>query len=354
MWSVTVGPSSCPVCGGRGEVVFNPNRWQKLRVWLVHGKSPGPTLRCAEGHEWTGGSGRQVLMRGRARVSWLLWPVRAVQVLLRHRTAEPSPLFWVGAGVVGVVLGVVAQVVLSWPWWLVAVLWLAVVWLVFLATALKSLGRDGLGIDLIRTISPGRAPEWEDKQLALLIQSAPGVVYGLAGWDGLQSIGGHGRSASIGLTRLELFYGDPLEGPTLRIDTRWRLRGQSDGDEERDEREHLTRALWHHQQSRPPADLDPEALHRWSIEHRGEIDRRPIPEWTSVDFDFDGVARAGSMYAEADHWVALIAFEDAIIGIRSSHIPTGEVALTEIEDLAPYLDGVRQLRERALNFIPQA
>lgn len=353
MWSVTVGPGSCPVCGGPGTVSANPSRWQKWRVWLVHGQPPGPTLRCAQGHEWTGGPERQALRMGRARESWLLWPVRAVQVLLRHRTAEPSPLFWVGAGVVGVMLGVVVQVVLSWPWWLVVVLWLAVVWLVFLATALKSLGRDELGIDLIRVISPGRAAEWEDKQLARLIHRAPGVIYGLAEWDGLRSSGGHGRSTSTGLTVLELLYGDPLKGPTLRIKTRWQLRGLPDEDEER-EREHLTRALWHHQQQRPPADLEPEELHRRTVERHREIDRRPIPEWTPIELDVDGVARAASMYDEADYWVALIAFDDAIIGIQASYIPTGdEVALTEVEDLGPYLDGLRQLRERARNFIPQ-
>jgi len=58
-----------------------------------------------------------------------------MRVLMQHRTAEPVPMFWLGATAVGVVLGVVLRVTLGWAWLPVTVVWLLLVWLVFLATA---------------------------------------------------------------------------------------------------------------------------------------------------------------------------------------------------------------------------
>lgn len=99
-----------------------------------------------------------------------------MRVLMEHRTAEPVPVFWLGATVVGVVLGVVLRVTLGWAWLPVTVGWLLLVWLFFLATALLPLGRGGLWVDLVRTVSPTRAERLETEQLIRLVQAAPRLV----------------------------------------------------------------------------------------------------------------------------------------------------------------------------------
>ncbi|MEN8240223.1 MAG: hypothetical protein ABFR53_13605 [Actinomycetota bacterium] len=344
MWAVTAGGTSCPICGQDGDIVSIPSRWDRWRGWLVGGHVTGPTLRCAEGHEWTGGSAKRMVLRGHGPPSRLSSPIRAFQVLHRHRTLEPSPLFLMGAAAVGVVIGAVAQMLLGWPWWLVAVLWFLAVWLAFLATAFKGAGRDELRIDLMRAVNPTRAMEMEDEQLVRLVRDAPGAIYGLAGRDGLRSIGGHSRSSSTGLTRLELMYGDPLEGPNLRIESRWRRPDRPDPDLA-EERDHLARALWH-EQLRPPTGFDREELHRWTIEHRREIDQRPIPEWAPAEFSVDGTMCGAWTYNEGDGWAALIALDDALIGIRANRFPMDGVTIDTVDDIAPYIEGLTFLRDR--------
>lgn len=350
MWAMTVGDTSCPICAQDGVVVASSSRWYRWRAWLVGGRATGPRLRCAMGHEWTAGSVQRMVLRDHGPSSWLLLPVRAVQVLVRHRRIEPSPLFLLGVGAVGIGFGVVAQVLLCWSWWLVAILLVVVVWLAFLATALEASARDELRVDLMRVVNPTRATELEDEQLVRLVRAAPGPIYGLTDREGLRSIGGHGRSSSTGLTRLELLYGDPLEGPTLRIDTRWPRLDRPDADLDQ-EREHLTKALWH-EQLRIPSDLDSEMLHRWSMEHRREIDQRPTPEWVRTEFAVDGTQRTAWTYSEGNGSVAVIVLDDAIIGIRASGFPIHEVALGVVDEFAPYVDGLTQLRERARQGIP--
>jgi hypothetical protein len=283
----------------------------------------------------------------------LRWPGRALQMLLRNRTAQPSRLFLLAAAGVGVLLGVIAQVTLDWLWWLVAALWLAVVWLVFLATALHPSGRDELWIELARTVHPAVSAQLEERLLLRHFQRAPGPVYGLFEWDGLRSIGGHGRSSSSGLTRLEVRYGDPLEPlygdppgePLLRVESTWHRPGRPDIRTHR-EREHLVRAMWHHQ-VRPPADLDPGDLRRWAIERHREIDRQPIPGWAPTQFAVEGTPRIADIYTEGEDWVALVELEDSIIKIESHRIPAYDVALARVKDLSPYVDGTRQLNARA-------
>lgn len=343
-WVVAVGGGPCPVCGLDGDVVVAPGRWGRLRGWLAYGQAPAPTLRCVDGHEWTAGATGWLTDGGGRFPSWWRWPVRAVRVLLDHRTAEPVPRFWLAAGVVGVVLGVAVQVTLGWRWWLVTVLWLAVVWLVFLTTALRPLGRDGLWIELVGTVSHRHAEQLEDEQLIRLIQAAPGPVYGLADWTGRRSLGGHGRSSSVGLTHVELMYGDPVDGPHLRISTSWKRPGRPDVEPD-GVRQELTRALWHHQMQLPEG-LDPEELHQWVVARRVDIDRRPVPKWTPTRVLVDGTDRVAETYVEGDDWAAVIDLDHALVVIQSRGIPTNRVSLTQVQDLTPYTEASMEFRNR--------
>jgi hypothetical protein len=350
MWLTTVGGGPCRTCGLEGQVVATPTRWARLRGWLFDGQAPSSTLRCPNGHEWPAGSSASLWVSANRGPAWWSWPTQVMRVLIQHRTAEPVPVFWLGATVVGVMLGVVLRVTLDWSWLLVTVGWLVLVWLFFLATALLREGRHGLWIDLVRTVSPTRAERLETEELSRMVQAAPGPVYGLAGWAGQRSLGGHGQSGSM-LIHLELMYGDPAHGPHLRVNTIWRrLERLVDAEQDHIRRE-LTRELWYRQVPRPE-DLAPEEFHQWAMKRRIDIDERPVPKWAKSEFLIDDISHPAETSTVGDDWVAVIDLDSALIGLQSCGIPTNRVALTQVSDIAPYAEGSRQLRGRHLNRRP--
>lgn len=323
-----------------------PTQWEKLRGWLVDGQAPPPTLRCPNGHEWPAGSSSSLLVGADRGPSWWSWPVRVMRVLIAHRTAEPVPVFWLGATVVGVIIGVVLRLTLGWAWLLVTVVWLLLVWLVFLATALRPLGPPGLWIDLVRTVSSTRAERLEAEQLIRLVQAA-GPVYGLNDWPDQRSLGGHGQSGSM-LTHLELMYGNPPDGPHLRVNTIWKRPERPTVVELDDIRRELTRELWYRQAPRPE-DLAPEEFHQWTVKRRIDIEGRPIPKWASTELLIDDVSHPAEMHAAGDDWVAVIDLDSAIVGLQSHRIPLRGLSFAQIPDISPYVEGSRQLRGRILN-----
>lgn len=246
-------------------------------------------------------------------------------------------MLWLGATLIGLVLGFLAQVILRRPWWAVAAIWLVLVWLVFLGTALRRQGRDGLGIDLVDTVSPSRARSLETARLVRLAEAAPGPVYGLASWVGRRSLGGHGRQGSVGLTHLELVYGDPRHGPWVRVDTIWKRSDRPDVQPDR-VRRRLTRNLWFGRVT-PPGDLTPQELHRWMVAHRREIEQRPIPEWAPLRVPIDGADHLAGSLTAGDDWVALLELGVVLVGLRSRGVPAHRVALTRVRDLTPYVGG---------------
>lgn len=346
MWFFTVGGGLCRTCGLEGHVAATPTRWARLKGWLIDGQAPTPTLRCPNGHEWHAGSSASLWVGTDRGPSWWGWPARVMRVLMAHRTAEPVPVFWLGATVVGVIMGVVLRVTLGWAWLSVTIGWLLLVWLVFLATALRPLGRPGLWIDLVRTVSPSRAERLEAEQLIRLVQGA-GPVYGLANWAGQRSLGGHGQSGSM-LTHLELIYGSPLDGPRLRVNTMWK-RPERPAEIELDRiRRQLTRELWYHQAPQPE-NLAAEEFHQWAVKRRIDIDERPIPKWGTSEFLIDDISHPAGMFADGDDWVAVVDLDSAIVGLQSRGIPTNSASLTKVPDITPFLEGSRQLRDRNLN-----
>lgn len=329
------------MCGREGRVGPAPSLRSRLRGWLVDGQVPRPTLQCAQGHEWAGGSTRWLRLR---REPWWSWPARAMRVVLGHRTAEPVPLLWLMAAGAGVVLGVIAQLTLGWPWWLVAVLWLMVVWLIFLSTALSPMGRDRLWIELVATVSPARAERLELDLLLRSVEATPGPPYGLAEWTGLRWLGGHRRSSLHGLTRLELVYGEPPDQPHVRVDTHWKR-----PDRRHRELEMVRGQLVEELQGRrisPPDGLSPEEFHAWALQRRLEYERRPPPEWSRRGLLIDGTPQHCDALVEGEDWVALVELTHVVVAVVSHGVPAQGIALTRVVDLGPYVAGAAELRRR--------
>lgn len=319
------------MCGLDGDVASTPGRWAQLRGWLVDGQTPPSTLVCSNGHEWPAGSTAFLTVADRG---WWGWPSKAMRVLLQHRTAEPVPLFWFAAALVGVVLGVAADLILGWVWWLVTAGWLVLVSLVFLATAFRYPGRDNLWVDLVATVSPQRAQQLEMKQLLQLVETAPGPVYGLVEWEGPHQIGGHGRSSTDGLTHLKLIYGSPLDEPHVRVNTIWQQSNRPEISIQ-DVRSRLTRGLWH-RQLHPPEHLDSEESHDWMREKHSDIDQRSIPDWTPTSVHIEGTAHPAELYGEGEDWVAVIEIDPALIEIGSHQVPIDHLALGPVTDFTTY------------------
>ena len=139
-------------------------------------------------------------------------------------------------------------------------------------------------------------------------------------------------------------YGDPVDGPHLRISTSWKRPGRPDVEPD-GVRQELTRALWHHQMQLPEG-LDPEELHQWVVARRVDIDRRPVPKWTPTRVLVDGTDRVAETYVEGDDWAAVIDLDHAVVVIQSRGIPTNCVSLTQVQDLTPYTEASMEFRNR--------
>lgn len=321
------------MCGLNEDKEFAPGWRARLRTWLIDGQAPPSKLVCANGHQWPAES--TALFSIATSHGWWRWPSRAMRVLIRHRTAEPVPLFWMLTTLVGVVLGLAAELSLGWSWWLVSTGWLVLVWLVFLATALRPTGREDLRIDLVGTVSPQRAQRHEMQRLLRLVETGLGPVYGLAEWDGPRHVGGHGRSSSQGLTHLEVIYGSPLDDePNLRVDTIWKGQHQPDIQTEH-VRDRFTRELWH-RRVRPPAELDPKELHQWMRQQGVEIDRRPIPDWAHTSISVDGTLLDAEVYREGEDWIAVVDVNTALIHLQSHCVAVDSISLAPVTDLKPW------------------
>lgn len=149
---VTVGPLVCPECGADSVKSHRPSSLERLRYWLWNGGSAPTTMICVQGHQWPGGGGRTLTYGGSSR-RWVLVPFELARVVYRERSMVPVPLTYLVAALVGIGCGVVADLVIGWPWWLVAGAFVAAVWVFFLASALWGPGRS-LGDDLWMVIDP--------------------------------------------------------------------------------------------------------------------------------------------------------------------------------------------------------
>ncbi|MCZ7534140.1 MAG: hypothetical protein M5U23_12205 [Acidimicrobiia bacterium] len=68
----------------------------------------------------------------------------------RHRSMQAVPRTYVLAAVVGALLGGLLELLVGWSWWLVALAFMAAVWLFFLSSAFW--GPDPVRIDDIRDV----------------------------------------------------------------------------------------------------------------------------------------------------------------------------------------------------------
>jgi hypothetical protein len=211
------------------------------------------------------------------------------------------------------VVGVAAQLLLGWPWWLVAAGVVAAVWLFFASTALWGAGGSSqpLATDLLRVVRPHKAIERDHRQEVERFRAAPFPLYGLPpAWPGSRHLGGwEGRWAKGQrpvTTALSLGHGDPLAeaGSQLQVEVRAEGVEPELGMTMRVEsRRHLAEDLW--LQAAPPAH-DP-AQH---LDQLAGVRLRPDPAWSMVTTPVDGRPVGFEWLAEGRHWVAQAELDD--------------------------------------------
>jgi hypothetical protein len=343
-WIVQV---PCEHCGARDFEPIRPGWSEGLRDWLRSGgrwRPTGQVCRQCGAVRSAGSVGALVPDRR----GWWSLPVELVGALRRRRTMVPAPATYLAAMVVGAALGVAAQLVLGWPWWLVAGGVVAAVWLFFLSTAFWGTGGSGRPLpgELLGVVSPRRAIERDHRQMVERFRAAPFPLYGLpASWPGPRHLGGWEGGWARGqrpvTTALSLGHGEPLaeEGSQLRVEVR-----VEHGQDEPvmtaivQRRRDLAEELW--VQAAPQVhDL---------AEHFGQLAaarRRPDPGWSRVTIPVDGRPVGFEWLAERRHWVARAALDDRTLTLHARDLPVESVELVAVSDLEPYIEGQRRMQE---------
>jgi hypothetical protein len=209
---------------------------------------------------------------------------------------------------VGVLLGVALQLSLGWPWWVVAAILVAAVWLAFLATALAGPARGrGLITEVLIEVSPERGMARRKRQLEAIFRSPPFPLYGLgSSWEGPRFLGGYGTSSGMGVHTLELGHGEPLSerGPEVRVEA-------SIGD----------------------PDLPPQRAEGTRI----------------VSIPVDGAPAEFTAVFDGPRWEAVGRVGGTRVTIRGREVPLDQVELVTVRDalIEPYIEGHRRMMEKA-------
>ena len=337
----------CMECGARDVEVTRPGWAEGLGDWLRSGGPWRPPRRtCRRCGHVTDASSVAWLAAPRRR--WWSVPLGLVRTLRGRRRMVPVPATYLAATVVAAVLGVAAELLFGWPWWLVAAAVLVAVWLFFASTAFWGAGGSDqpLATALLRVVRPHKAIERHHRQEVERFRAAPFPLYGLPpAWPGGRYLGGWEGGWAKGqrpvTTALSLAHGDPLtdQGPELRVETRVE---PVDTDQAMalplQSRRHLAEELW--LRAAPPIhDL---------AEHIGQLAaarRRPDPAWSQVTIPVDGRPVAFAWLAEGRHWVARAELDDRTLTLHGRDLPAESVELAQVADLEPYIEGQRRLHE---------
>ena len=244
---------------------------------------------------------------------------------------------YVMAAVIGGVLGATLDLVLGWPWWLIAVGLLAAVWLFFFASAFW--GPDPIRADHVRdVIDPSGIEAREFARLEEAISTGRLVGMEVAGWTGSRSLGGWGGSSHP--EHVTLRHGDPERDNTwVSVTTRCGDRF-SIGLDRRKSRlfEELLR-----NEERPAEDLDVEDLRRRLIDQRSRIKATKPMKWSTTTLTIDGTATRSNVIQRGDCWVAVAVAEGVVVEIMARGLVVDTMELNRVSSLQLYIQGTQQL-----------
>ena len=189
-WKVQAGTTSCPECGQDPVSSDDPSIWTRISNWFNLGMKAAPTLTCANNHTWGAASYSLLRLGHRSRGGRIVRrPLMVLGAIRNHRTMEPVPRTYALAIAVGTVLGLILDWLFEWPWWLVALGFVVIVWLFFMSTAFWGRFRMTRH-DLLQAVNPQRAHQRAKADLATAVAAGALRAYVVADWVGEIELGG--------------------------------------------------------------------------------------------------------------------------------------------------------------------
>jgi len=312
-------------------------RTRAVWSWLVDGTSTGGTheecTRCGLGrvsHTFSARPGRPTPLG----IPW-----RFVRTLLDHRSREPVPILYVEVLVAGTVIGIVLDVLLGVPWWLLPLAALAGTWIYFLSSAFSGPRRGSLDRDVRIALQPSRALELHDAETEKAFREAPFALLALdESWTGDRWLGGFGTSNG---RVSELHIGHSRETPEGGV-ARLVVGVQASQNAPRGPAgEDVAATL-------AALNLAPRMVRATDAWQPGDDEapwRRLAPS-SPLTIDVDGAPVELRSWREGERWVAVGRAEERMITLDASGIEPQLVSLRTVTDLEPYVEGARLRRER--------
>ena len=346
----SAGSQSCPHCGAEDWQVEELGSIARAWSWLQGG---APVLRvrltcrrCGFTQVLSHGDGSMYRVAPLHETSRWGVPIRIIRALLRARTAIPSPLIYLMAGALGVGLGIVLDRMIGWPWWSVAFGSVAVVWIVFLATAFGPASRrmqPPIRTQILDALNPMGMFDRLERREEQAFRDRPFTIYGLdPSWEGQRFIGSSGWEGVVGnVSELELVHGDVSHpsGTSVRVASSPSSIGES-----RDRQRELAEQLWLEVEPPPPRE-SLERFIEWEDARERDHRSRPTPDFRTIELSVDDDPLTFSFLLEQNAWVALGSKEDVTISIIARNVGIEDVRLVTIRDVEPYIESRRRLLE---------
>ncbi|MFC7718847.1 hypothetical protein [Nonomuraea recticatena] len=248
-------------------------------------------------------------------------PVGVLKVLHRRRGITPTPIAYLLPALAATMVGLVAQWLWGWSWWLFPLTVVAGLWLLYLSSEFRrQWASRPLRHELLDVIAPGGSVRRHQEEEELAFRTAPFPLYGLPpAWPGQRWTAERSESWSAGEpARLELVlgHGHPEDGPQLTVAV---------------------------------TDQPSDAFQvRQAVEELWEVTRRdggeqPDPAWAQVTILIDGEQQTFAYLADGLAWLARAELPDDTVTVRGREWPVETVELVRVQALEPYFAGRQQL-----------
>lgn len=321
---MTIGYGLCPECGEEPVSRQRPVWWERLRYWLVNGSKAADSLICANGHEWPVSFATMLFRSSPRWPKWVRVPVELFRVVHTGRSMEPTPMTFVMAIGAGVVLGVVVDLAFDWPWWVIAVGFVSLVWLVFLASAFK--GSPDLGRRLLSVIDPEEAARRNIQRLEDALAAGSLAGYELVKWEGEKSIGGWGGGPTP--HSLTIRHGNQSDPKWVEVTTHTGDAADTMGHWVREDLEiGLVAAHF-------PLPPHP-TIEDFQRRQRDTQQARP-PQWHPVWFRVAGEMIPGEVARIGSNWAGLVRVGAVALEMTGAGVDPAELELSPIVTLDPY------------------
>lgn len=321
---MSVGSDLCPECGEAAAEERRPGHWQRFRYWLVNGGKAPTILVCPNGPEWVRSVGMVLFRRSPSVPRWVRLPGQLFRALLAERRMQPTPMTYLMAVGAGLLLGLVLDLVLGWPWWAVAAGFVVLVWLSFLSSAFH--GPD-LGQQLLRVLNPDRAAERDRQRLEDALASGSLVGYEVEGWDGVKSIGGWSGTPDPHSLTIRHGEGDE-QAEWVEVTTH---AGDAVDSVGHWIQEDLERRLI---EAQVPLPDDP-TIEDFQQRQRNIQETEP-PGWQSTSFRVDHEDMQGQIARVGSHWAGFLAAGKVVVEMIGNRTDPDHVQLVRIASLAHY------------------